>query len=386
MYFENHKTTCLDPAVLEAMMPFLTESFGLAEPGFHKLAWDAAEALETARESAARLVGARAKEVTFTSSATESNTWAIHGALERRGEGKHVVSQKTEHDSVFLMLEKDTRRGRCEVTFVDVAPHGTKSAGIVSPEEIGAAIRPDTRLVSVQWANPETGAIQPIAEIGRICKERGVLLHVDAAQAAGKVAIDVEAAGVDLLSFCSHKFHGPKGIGCLYIRGRKPLVRLDALFSGGHQEYGRRAGTVDVAAAVGMGKAAELALDCLDSEASRLRRLRDGFHERLTSRIEGTHLVGPAFDSARLPGQLAVSFEGIDAESLVMSIPDLAATPGANTPGPCDLSRVLQALGMESQAIRGTLEMTLGRFTTEAEVEETAAALEETVGRLRTCP
>ena len=373
----------MDPVVLEAMMPFLNASFGSAEPGYHRLAWDATEALEAARHSAARMAGGRAKEITFTSSATESNTWAIRGALARRGGGKHVVSQKTEHDSVFLLLERDSRRGRCEVTFVDVEPHGSDSAGIVAPEKIAEALRPDTRLVSVQWANPETGAIQPVAEIGRLCKERGVLFHVDAAQAAGKVPLDVEAAGVDLLSFCAHKFYGPKGIGCLHIRGRDPFVRLEPLFPGGHQEEGRRAGTVDVAAAVGLGKAAESALDSLDEDAVRLRRLRDGLHERLISRVEGTQLVGPALGSARLPGHLAVTFEGTDAESLLMSIPDLAATPGANDPGPCDLSRVLQALGMDSRAIRGTLQMTIGRFTTEEEVERTAAAVEEASRRLR---
>ena len=366
------------------MMPFLTESFGLAESGFHSLAWEAAEALESARESAARLVGARAKEITFTSSATESNTWAIRGALARHGTGMHVVSQKTEHDSVYLMLEKGTRRGWCEVTFVDVEPHGGDSAGIVSPEAIEAAIRPDTRIVSIMWANPETGAIQPIEEIGALCKKHDVLFHVDAAQAAGKIPIDVEQAGVDLLSFCAHKINGPKGIGCLYTRGRKPFVRLDPLFPGGHQEHGRRAGTVDVASAVGLGRAAELALASLDTEAARLRGLRDSLFNRLAKHIEGTQLVGPACDSRRLPGQLAVTFDEIDAESLVMSIPDLAATPGANTPGPFNLSRVLQSLGMDSDAVRGTLEMTLGRFTTEEEVERTAGELGEAVRRLRT--
>lgn len=364
-------------------MPFLTESFGLAEPGFHRLAWDAAEALETARESAARLVGARAKEITFTSSATESNAWAILGALARFGKGKHVVSQKSEHDSVFLMLENKARRGRCEVTFVDVEAHPGESAGIVAPERVAAAIRPDTRLVSLMWANGETGAVQPIAEVGRICKERGILFHVDAAQAAGKVPIDVEGAGVDLLSFCAHKLNGPKGIGCLYVRGRNPFLRLDPLFPGGRQEDGRRGGTVDVASAVGLGKAAESALASLEVEMPRLRRLRDRLFAAVAERIDGTALVGPALDSGRLPGQLAVSFERIDAESLLMSMPDFAATPGACSPGPCALSRVLQSLGLDSAAIRGTLEMTLGRFTTDEDVETAAEMLEETVKRLR---
>lgn len=386
IYLDNHATTRVDPRVMEAMLPYFTENYGNAGSVIHAFGWTAKEAVDAARESIARAINAEPHEIVFTSGATESNNLAIRGVAERRRRrGDHLISVATEHKSVLEPLERLARRGY-EVTLLAVEPDGSPRAGIVDPQRVADAIRSDTTLVSVMLANNEIGAIPPLAEIGAICKERGVLLHCDATQAVGKIPVDVQTLGVDLLSFSGHKIYGPKGIGVLYVRQRNPIVRLEPQLTGGGQEAGFRAGTLNVPGIVGMARALELCLAEQPAENERLAALRNWLFAELTSRLSDTTLNGPALDlpGTRLAGNLNVSFAFVDGEALLMNMQSLAVSTGAActsvNPEP---SHVLQALQTPSDLIRGSLRFGLGRDTTAAEVEEAAERVVTTVKRLR---
>ncbi len=385
IYMDHHATTPTDPRVVEAMLPYFTEKFGNPASTTHGFGHVAATAVKAARESIARAVGARASEIVFTSGATESNNLALQGVAARyRNEGKHIVSVATEHPAVLDPLKQLEKRGYL-VTLLPVAPAQDKDAGLISAGQVAGALRNDTILVSVMMANNEIGAIQPIAEIGQLCKEREILFHTDATQAAGRIPVDADALNVDLLSFSAHKMYGPKGVGVLFVRRRKPFVKLEPLQFGGGHERNLRSGTLNVPGIVGMAKALELCLETMPDEAKRLSDLRDRMFSELTTRIPGVHLNGPALDdSCRLPGNLNLRFEGIDGESLLLSTRNLAASSGsACTSAHPEPSHVLRGLGLDDEATRGSIRFGLGRGNTEAQVDYVVEAIADAVDRLR---
>ncbi len=386
VYVDNQATTPVDPRVVEAMLPYFTETFGNAASTGHRFGWAAQEAVKAARKSIAEVIGARPKEIVFTSGATESNNLAIRGVAERYGgPGSHLVSVSTEHPAVLDPLKKLVERGY-EVTLLPVCQAPDPGAGLIRPEQVAEAIRQETILVSVMLANNEIGAIQPLAEIARVCKRRDVLLHTDATQAVGKIPVDVGRLDVDLMSFSGHKIYGPKGIGALYVRRRKPFVRLEPLIYGGGHEGGLRSGTLNVPGIVGFARAMELCRDEMEEESGRLRGLRDRLFEGLSQGIAGVALNGPALDRPdwRLPGNLNVSFENLDGESLLMSTKDVAASSGsACTSSHPEPSHVLRALGIGDERAQSSVRFGLGRFNTAAEVEYVIAAVADAAGRLR---
>jgi cysteine desulfurase len=386
VYMDNHATTRVDPRVVEAMAPFFSDTYGNAGSVTHVFGWEAKDAVERARQSIARAVGARPAEIVFTSGATESNNLALCGAAERHTDrGRHLVSVATEHPSVLDPLEKLKRRG-WEVTLLPVIPVPDARAGFVDLDGLAGALRDDTVLVSVMLANNEVGVIQELGEIGRICRERGVLLHTDATQAVGKIPVDVERLQVDLMSFTAHKIHGPKGIGALYVRRRRPRVRIEPIIEGGGQESGLRSGTLNVPGIVGFARAVELCLDEMPDEAERLRRLRDRLWAGLEESAGGLSLNGPALDPPgwRLPGNLSISLANVEGEALLLSMKDLAVSTGsACTSANPEPSHVLQALGLSGDAVRSSVRFGLGRFTTEEEVDFAVKLVGETAGRLR---
>jgi cysteine desulfurase len=376
IYMDYHATTPVDPRVLEAMLPFFREDFGNAASKSHAFGWRAEEAVEGAREAVARLVGASAKEIVWTSGATESNNLAIKGAAQfYRAKGKHLVTARTEHKAVLDSMHALERDG-FEVTFLDVARDGR-----LDPAAVRAALRPDTILVSVMHGNNEVGVVQPIEEIGRITRERGVLLHCDAVQTAGKIPFDVDRLNVDLASLSAHKMYGPKGVGALYVR-RKPRVRLVAQMDGGGHERGFRSGTLNVPGIVGMGRAAELAAAEMEAEAARVLALR----ERLRTGLEaGLDLVTVNGSLAhRLPGNLNVSFAYVEGEALMMAIKDVAVSSGsACTSASLEPSYVLRAMGVSDDLAHSSIRFGLGRFTTEEEVDHVVRLVVEKVKKLR---
>ena len=388
---DNHATTRVDPRVLEAMLPYFTQEYGNAGSVGHPFGERAREAVERSRESIAAGIGADAREIVFTSGATESNNLAIRGVAERsRRRGDHLVSVTTEHRAVLDPLARLSRRDY-EVTLLDVSPHGGRRAGCLDPERVAGAIRDDTCLVTVMLANNEIGVIQPLAEIAKHCRERGVLLHCDATQAVGKIPVDVKQLGVDLMSFTAHKIYGPKGIGAIYVRRRDPIVRLEAQIAGGGQQEGRRSGTLNVPGIVGFAKALELCLAELPREMERLAALRDRLWSELQSRINGIELCGPALDERypddtplRLPGNLNVTFGDVDGEALLLRMGGLAVSSGAacssTDPEP---SHVLRALGLTPDAARASLRFGLGRFNTAEEVLVAATTVAAAVHELR---
>ncbi|MFV2066625.1 MAG: cysteine desulfurase family protein [Pirellulales bacterium] len=386
VYMDNHSTTRVDPRVVEAMLPYFTEKYGNAGSVSHPFGWEARDAVETARQQIARRIGARDKEVVFTSGATESNNLAIRGvALRPRRKGNHIVSVNTEHKSVLEPLQRLARQGH-EVTFLDVRPAGHADTGRITPEQVAAAVRNDTVLVSVMLANNEIGVIQPLRQIGAVCKERHVLLHCDATQAVGKIPIDVDRLGIDLMSFTAHKLYGPKGIGALYVRRRKPHVRLEPQITGGGQQRGVRSGTLPVPGIVAFAHALELCCQEMADETSRLIDLRRRLLDGLRSRIPTITLRGPtlAETNLRLAGNLTLSFDGVDGEALLMSIQDLAVSSGAAcTSANPEPSHVLRALGMNDDQVRSTLRFGLGRFNTEDEVYFAVTTVARAVERLR---
>lgn len=384
IYLDHHATTPVDPRVVEAMLPFFTEKFGNAGSINHPFGWEAKDAVDAARALIAAAINCGEREIVFTSGATESNNLALKGVAERsRKKGNHLVSVGTEHKSVLDVLDKLSRRDY-EVTLLPVEPIGSPTCGLVDPRSIVDAIRPETILVSVMAANNEIGVIQNMAEIGRLCRERGVTFHCDATQAVGKVPVDVEAWNVDLLSFTAHKIYGPKGIGGLYVRRRAPSVRLSSQIDGGGQEHGFRSGTLNVPGIVGFAKALVLCLAEATIESKRLAALRQRLYEGIAGRIDGVSLNGPVLDvpGLRLTGNLNLSFAGVDGEALMMSMKHVAVSSGsACTSANPEPSHVLRALGLSEDLTRASLRFGLGRFNTEAEIDR---AIELTVEAVRT--
>ncbi len=373
VYLDNQATTPLDRRVLDQMMPYLTNAFGNPHSISHEYGWIAESAVEGARAEIARLIGARPREIVFTSGATESNNLALKGALRAgRDRRRRLVTVATEHKCV-VESARDLEREGFDVTFLPVRPNG-----LVDLDRLAEAVDEATALVSVMAANNEIGVIQPLEEIGAICRQAGALLHTDAAQAVGKIPLDVGAMNIALLSLTAHKVYGPKGIGALYVRD-KPPVALQPLFSGGGQERGLRAGTLAPALCVGLGTACEIARAEMAEEGPRLRRLRDRLHHGIAGGLAGTTLNGDP--DRRLDGNLNLSFAGVDGETLIMAIKDLAVSSGsACTSTSIEPSHVLRALGLDEATVLASIRFGLGRFTTEAEID---CAVETVVDRVR---
>ncbi len=375
IYLDYSATTPVDPRVAEKMIPWLTEHFGNPASRSHGYGWEAEAAVETAREEVAKLVNCDAKEIIWTSGATESNNLALKGAAHfYKTKGKHLITVKTEHKAVLDTMRELEREG-FEVTYLDPEP-----SGLVDLGKFEAALRPDTIVASVMFVNNEIGVIQPIARLGEICRARGIIFHVDAAQATGKVKIDLESLKVDLMSFCAHKTYGPKGIGALYVR-KKPRVRLEAQMHGGGHERGLRSGTLATHQIVGMGEAFRLARLEMATENERIRMLRDrllaGFKD-----IEEIYINGDL--EQRVPHNLNVSFNFVEGESLIMGIKELAVSSGsACTSASLEPSYVLRALGRNDELAHSSIRFTLGRFTTEEDIDFAAKLLHERIGRLR---
>ena len=386
IYMDNQATTRVDPRVVDAMLPFFTESFGNAGSTGHVFGWDAKEAVDAARGWIAAAVGAKAREIVFTSGATESNNLAIRGVAERLARsGNHIVSVTTEHKAVLDPLRRLGRRG-FEITYLPVEQADGRRAGRITAHQVAGAIREETILVTVMLANNEIGVIQPLAEIGTLCKERGVLLHTDATQAVGKIPVEVEQLHVDLMSFSAHKIYGPKGVGALYVRRRAPQVRLEPQIDGGGQEGALRSGTLNVSAIVGFAKALELCLEEMPGETPRLAALRDRLFGGLSTSISDVRPNSPAvFDSGLgLAGNLNVSFAYVDGEALMMSMRELAVSSGsACTSADPEPSHVLRAIGLSDDLTRSSLRFGLGRFNTAQEVDLAVSTVGEAVDRLR---
>jgi len=386
VYLDNHATTRVDPRVLDAMLPYLTDHYGNAASTSHAFGWAAKAAVDAARESIAAGLNASPREIVFTSGATESNNLAIRGVCERAGRrGQHLISVVTEHRAVLDPLAKLARRG-FEVTLLPVRPHGAPEAGTIDLDQLAGSLRDDTALVSVMLANNEIGVLQPLAEIGRICKQRGVLVHTDATQAVGKIPVDVEELQVDLLSFTAHKIYGPKGIGGLYVRRRNPQVRLEPQIDGGRQEAGRRSGTLNVPGIVALATALQLCRAEMPGEGERQRQLRDRLFAGLRSRVADVALNGPALDRVdlRLSGNLNCNFADVDGEALMLSMRDLAVSSGsACTSADPEPSHVLRALGLGDDLTRASLRFGLGRFNTAEEIDFAVETVANAVERLR---
>ena len=375
IYLDYSATTPVDPRVAEKMIPYLTELFGNPASRSHPFGWTAEKAVEDAREEVAKLVNADPKEIIWTSGATESNNLAIKGAAHfYSGKGKHVITVKTEHKAVLDTVRELEREG-FEATYLDVQENG-----LIDLEVLKAAIRPDTVVVSVMFVNNEIGVIQPIAEIGEICREKGIIFHVDAAQATGKVDIDLAKLKVDLMSFCAHKTYGPKGIGALYVR-RKPRVRLEAQMHGGGHERGLRSGTLATHQIVGMGEAFRLARLEMAEENKRVGELRDRLLKGL-SQMEEVFVNGDM--AHRVPHNLNISFAYVEGESLIMAIKDVAVSSGsACTSASLEPSYVLRALGRNDELAHSSIRFTIGRFTTVEEIDYTIDLLQRKIGKLR---
>ena len=375
IYLDYSATTPVDPRVAAKMIPWLTEHFGNPASRSHAYGWEAEQAVEEAREQVAALVNADPKEIIWTSGATESNNLAIKGAAHfYQGKGRHVITLKTEHKAVLDTVRELEREG-FEATYLDVQENG-----LIDLEVLKAAIRPDTILVSVMFVNNEVGVVQPIAQIGELCREKGIIFHVDAAQATGKVEIDLDTLKVDLMSFSAHKTYGPKGVGALYVR-RKPRVRLEAQMHGGGHERGLRSGTLATHQIVGMGEAFRLAREDMAEENARVRRLRNKLLSGLTD-IEATYVNGDL--EQRVPHNLNISFAYVEGESLIMAIKDIAVSSGsACTSASLEPSYVLRALGRNDELAHSSIRFSIGRFTTEEEIDFTIDLLHKMIGKLR---
>ena len=377
IYMDNHATSPLDPRVLEAMMPFFTAKFGNAASRNHSFGWEAEQAVETAREQIAKLIGATAKEIIFTSGATESNNLAIKGIAEMyRERGNHIITQVTEHKAVLDTCKRLEKYGY-RVTYLPV-----KADGLIDLEDLKRAIDDKTILVSIMAANNEIGVLQPIREIGKICHEKNVLFHTDAVQAVGKVPVNVLADNIDVLSLSGHKIYGPKGVGALYVRRRNPRVQIAAQIDGGGHERGMRSGTLNVPGIVGLGKACEIASAEMENEAAYLRGLRDRLNNKLQSELDYIHVNGSM--EHRLPGNLNMSFVYVEGESLLMGINDVAVSSGsACTSATLEPSYVLKALGLGDDVAHSSIRFGLGRFNTQAEVDYVATKVIDIVKKLR---
>ena len=375
IYLDYAATTPVDKRVAEKMIPYLTETFGNPASNSHAFGWEAEEAVEKARADIAALINADPKEIVFTSGATESDNLAIKGAANfYKTKGKHLITVKTEHKAVLDTMRELERQG-FEVTYL-----GVQENGLIDLEELKAAIRDDTILISVMWVNNEIGVVQDIPAIGAICRERKIIFHVDAAQACGKVPVDVEAAKIDLLSMSGHKVYGPKGIGALYVR-RKPRVRLEAQMHGGGHERGFRSGTLPTHQIVGMGEAFRIAKEELEQDMAHYTKLRDIFLKGIEG-IEEVYINGDL--EHRAPNNLNVSFNFVEGESLIMAVKELAVSSGsACTSASLEPSYVLRALGRNDELAHSSLRITFGRMTTEEEVQFAAELIKSKIGKLR---
>ncbi|HHB78967.1 MAG TPA: IscS subfamily cysteine desulfurase [Saprospiraceae bacterium] len=377
VYLDNNATTPVDPRVVEAMLPYFTEHFGNAASRNHPYGWAAEEGVDYGREQVAKLIGASPKEIIFTSGATESDNLAIKGVFEMYArKGNHIITVNTEHKAVLDTCKALEKKG-AEVTYLSVKPDG-----MLDLEELKAAIKPNTILVSVMWANNETGVIQDMEAIGKICEEAGVLFFTDATQAAGKVPIDVKKMGIHLLAMSAHKMYGPKGIGALYVRRRNPRVKVTAQMHGGGHERGMRSGTLNVPGIVGFGKAAEIALAEMETEAKRLAKLRDRLESELL-KIEETYLNG--HKENRMPHVTNISFKHVEGEGLMMTFnKHLSVSSGsACTSASLEPSYVLLAYGLGSDLAHSSIRFSLGRFTTEEDIDMTIAELRRGTQHMR---
>jgi cysteine desulfurase len=374
IYFDHHATTPLDPRVLDAMLPYFRNRFGNAASRSHSLGWEAEKAVDLARKRIAAMAGAAPGEIVFTSGATESNNLALKGVMEAyRGRGNHLITMSTEHPSVLDTARHLERQG-CSITVLDPEPDGR-----LSLEKLRAAVRPDTVLVSVMYANNEIGVLQPVREIGRICGETGVLYHCDAVQAWGKIRIDARLDNIHLISMTGHKVYGPKGVGALYVRRRDPRVEIAAQMDGGGHESGRRSGTLNVPGIVGFGEACRICAQEMQEEQLRIGRLRDRLWRKLESELDGLSINGSM--EHRLPGNLHVTFGGVDGDALLTALPEIAiSAASACSSARVEASHVLAALGSPPGA---SLRFGLGRFNTEEEVDYVAGRVIQAVARLR---
>jgi cysteine desulfurase len=378
VYMDNHATTRVDSRVLDAMLPYFTEKFGNAASRNHSFGWEAEEAVGRSREQIAALIGAKSKEIIFTSGATESDNLAIKGVVEfYKDKGNHIISCVTEHKAVLDSCRALERAGKATVTYLPVDKYG-----MVDPDAVRRAITDKTVLITIMWANNEIGTIHPIAEIGKIAKEKGIIFHTDAVQAIGKVPVDVEKAGVDLASITAHKIYGPKGIGAIYVRSKGPRVRLSPQMDGGGHERGMRSGTLNVPGIVGLGAACEIAGKEMPDEAQRLIQLRSQLQAGLFERLDEIYVNG--HPTERLPGNLNVSFAYVEGESLLMGINDIAVSSGsACTSATLEPSYVIRALGIDDELAHSSIRFGLGRFNTLEEVDYVTDRVSKEVKRLR---
>ncbi len=382
IYFDNHATTRIDPRVLQAMMPCLTEAYGNAASRSHSFGWTADHAVENARAQVARLLSATSKDIVFTSGATESNNLAIKGAVEAARADHpelrpHILTQATEHKAVLDVFHWLEKQG-CRITILPVARDGR-----IRLEDLLTAIDDEKPLlVSIMAANNEIGTLQPFDDIGRLCHDRGILFHTDAAQAAGKIPLDVNRSHIDLLSISGHKIYGPKGVGALYVRRRNPRVALAEQMHGGGHERGMRSGTLNVPGIVGLGAACEIAAAEMSQESARLAALRNRLESRLESALDRAHVNGSR--EHRLPGNLNMTFDHVDGESLMMGLKDVAVSSGsACTSAAIEPSHVLRAIGLTDEAAHSSIRFGLGRFNTEEEIDYVADRLVDVVHKLR---
>ncbi|MFI5305506.1 MAG: IscS subfamily cysteine desulfurase [Nitrospiria bacterium] len=377
IFMDNHSTTPVDPRVLEAMIPYFTQKFGNAASRNHVFGWEAEKAVEASRAEIASLIHADPKEIIFTSGATESNNLALKGVVEMyREKGDHVITSTTEHRSVLDTARKLEKLGM-KVTFVPV-----DSYGVVQPEEIRKAITDKTILISVMMVNNEIGTINPVAEIGKIAKEKGIVFHCDATQGVGKIPVDVEEMKIDLMSFTAHKIYGPKGIGALYVRRKNPRVRLAPQIDGGGHERGMRSGTLNVPGIVGFAKACQICKEVMPKESARIRMMRDRLQDGIMGALDHVSLNG--HPTERIPNNLNISFAYVEGESLLMGLNNIALSSGsACTTATLEPSYVLRALGVGHDLAHSSIRFGLGRFNTDAEVDEVLKRTVEAVKRLR---
>lgn len=376
IYLDSNATTPVDERVLQTMIPYFTQNFGNAASRNHPFGWSAEEAVDYAREQVAKLINANEKEIIFTSGATESNNLAIKGVFEMYAEkGKHIITATTEHKAVLDTCKHLEKLG-AEVTYL---PVGTD--GLLDLNELEKAMRPDTILVTIMYANNEIGVVQPIRQISAIAKKYGALFHTDATQATGKIPVDVIADGIDLLSFTAHKMYGPKGVGALYVRRKNPRVKVTAQMDGGGHERGMRSGTLNVPGIVGFGKACEIAIAEMESDAKRLRALRDRLETSLLE-VEEAYLNGNK--EHRLPHVANISFKYVEGEGLMMGVKDIAVSSGsACTSASLEPSYVLKNLGLDDELAHSSLRFGLSKYTTEEEIDYTISHVKEAVAKLR---
>ena len=376
IYMDHNATTPMDPRVLEAMLPYFTEKFGNAASRNHQFGWEAEDAVKQARKQVASLIGADPKEIIWTSGSTESNNLAIKGAADMyKDKGRHVITAVHEHKATLDPCKRLQKLGY-DVTWLE-----PNEDGIIYAKQVAEAIREDTILVTIMWANNELGTINELPEIGKVCKEKGVLLHTDATQAVGKIPVDVNADGVDLLSGSAHKIYGPKGAGFLYVRRRKPRVRLTPIIDGGGHERGMRSGTLNVPGIVGLGAACEICEKEMPAESKHLAALRDRLEQGITSQLE--YAVVNGHKSRRLPHTTNISFPYVEGESMMMAIKEVAVSSGsACTSASLEPSYVLKALGLGDEIAHSSIRFGVGRFTTEEEVDYTVDKVVTSVKKL----